>query len=63
MDYPDYLIKEFRDRIAMLSGALSSGNAQSYEDYKYTCGQIRGLEAACFVIEDLKRQLESEDDE
>ena len=63
MDYPDYLIKEFRDRIAMLSGALASGNVQSYEDYKYTCGQIRGLEAACFVIEDLKRQLENSDDE
>lgn len=63
MDYPDYLIKEFKERIAMLSEALTAGNVKSFEDYKYTCGQIRGLEAACFVVEDLKRQVEHSDDE
>ena len=63
MNLDDYLISQYKERIAVLSEALASGNAQSFEDYKYTCGQIRGLEAACFVIEDLKRQMESSDDE
>ena len=61
--FDEYLLKEYKERIGMLSAALAAGNAGSFEDYRYTCGQIRGLEAACFVIEDLKRQLENSDDE
>lgn len=63
MDFDEYLLKEYKDRIAVLSDALASGGAPSYEAYQYTCGQIRGLEAACFVISDLKRQLENSDNE
>ena len=63
MDAADYFIRELKERIAILSDALASGKAASYDDYRYTCGQIRGLEAACFLISDLKRQLENSDDE
>ena len=63
MDFDEYLIKEYRERIAVLSDALASGGASSFEEYRYTCGQIRGLESACFVISDLKRQLENSDSE
>lgn len=63
MDFDEYLLKEYRERIAVLSDALASGGASSYDEYRYTCGQIRGLESACFVISDLKRQLEQSDND
>ena len=46
----------------MLQTALSRGACTDFEEYRYTCGQIRGLEAACAIIEDLKQQLEHSDD-
>ena len=63
MEYLDYLIKEFTERMAMLGEATSRGQCASFEEYKYTCGQLRGLEAACAIIKDLKDRLESSDDE
>jgi hypothetical protein len=47
----------------MLSEALSRGNAASFEEYKYICGQLRGLEAACGIIIDLKQKMEHSDSE
>jgi hypothetical protein len=58
----EYLLGEYAERMEMLSGALSRGACTSYEEYKYACGQLRGLEAACNVIKDLKRNLENLDD-
>jgi hypothetical protein len=55
----DYLLDQNRDRMEMLKQALTSGNCQSYEEYKYTCGQLRGLEAACLTIVDLKQRMEN----
>ena len=63
MEFDAYLLKEYRERIATLSEALASGGVLNYDEYRYTCGQIRGLQAACFVIEDLRRQLENSDNE
>jgi hypothetical protein len=58
----DYLLDQNRDRMEMLKQALTSGNCQTYEEYKYTCGQLRGLEAACLTIVDLKHRLENSDE-
>jgi hypothetical protein len=58
----DYLLSQNRERMEMLKDALSAGNCQSYEEYKYTCGQLRGLEAACLTITDLKNRLENSDE-
>ena len=59
MNELDYLLDEFRERIAMLQKAAGAGNCSSFEEYKYTCGQIRGLEAACLTIIDLKQRMEN----
>lgn len=59
----EYLIDEYQDRIGQLTGALARNQVTSFEEYKYVCGQIRGLEAACAVIEGLKDRLENSDDE
>ena len=58
----EYLQREYKDRMEMLSDALTTGNLASFEDYKYVCGQLRGLEAACMVIEDLTTTMENSDE-
>jgi hypothetical protein len=58
----DYLLDQNKERIEMLKQALAAGNCQSYEEYKYACGQLRGLEAACLSIVDLKHRLENSDE-
>lgn len=63
MDYLDYLLKEYIDRMDFLKGGLAQGNIPTIEEYRYICGQIRGLEAACGTIEDLKKRMENSDNE
>jgi hypothetical protein len=58
----DYLLSEYEERMDMLQTALSQGNCTSFEEYRYTCGQIRGLEAACAIIADLKNRMEHSDE-
>lgn len=58
----EYLLAAYQDRMRMLGDAIAHGNCMSYEEYKFSCGQIRGLEAACGIIEDLKSNLENADD-
>lgn len=58
----EYLLREFRERIDALSNAAARGNCGDYVEYKYVCGQIRGLDAACAVIEDLNKRMEISDD-
>lgn len=58
----EYLLKEYKERMDMLSGAMSRGMCTSFEEYKFTCGQLRGLESACSVIQDLVDRLEKSDD-
>lgn len=58
----DVLLQEFQERMAILSEAMARGNCTSFEEYRYTCGQLRGLEAACTIIIDLKQRMETIDD-
>ena len=59
----DVLLAEYKDRMNMLSEALIRGNCPTIEEYRYICGQLRGLEAACAVIEDLKNRIEEDFDD
>jgi hypothetical protein len=58
----EYLLREYKDRMAMLQEAVHRGNCVNFEEYKYVCGQLRGLEAACAIIVDLAKNLEHADD-
>jgi hypothetical protein len=62
MDPLEVVLREARDRIAMLSEALKRGNCTNFEEYKYTCGQIRGLESTCAIILDLQKNMENSDE-
>lgn len=55
----EFLLAEYKNRIEMLQKAISAGNCANYEEYKYACGQIRGLESACLTITDLNQRMEN----
>jgi hypothetical protein len=61
-DYNDYLLREYKERIDMLQAAVGAGHCKTFDEYKYTCGQIRGLESACAIITDLKHRMENSDE-
>ena len=58
----EYLLHEYKERIAMLTEALARNNVANMEDYRYICGQLRGLEAACGIIKDLQQRMENSDE-
>lgn len=58
----EYLLDQYKDRMQMLSEAISRGNCKDIEEYRFVCGQLRGLEAACAVIQDLSDRLENSDE-
>jgi len=58
----EFLLSEYKDRMEMLSEALIRGNCPTIEEYRYICGQLRGLEAACGIIVDLKQRMENSDE-
>jgi hypothetical protein len=58
----EFLLSEFKDRMEMLSEAILRGNCPTIEEYRYICGQLRGLEAACGIIADLKQRMENSDE-
>ena len=57
-----YLLKEYKYRMTMLQDAVVRGQCAGIEEYRYICGQLRGLEAACVVIEDLTKKMEDSDE-
>jgi hypothetical protein len=63
MEHLDHLLKEYQERMSYLTEGLARGNIPTMEEYRYVCGQLRGLEAASGIIIDLKRRLEHSDDE
>jgi len=59
----EHLLDEYRDRMKVLSEELMRGNCPTIEEYRYICGQLRGLEAACLIITDLKQKQEENFDD
>ena len=58
------LKKKVDEDIEMLTVALASGQAENYAEYRYMCGQIRGLMTAHVHHDTLLRsQMEDDDDE
>lgn len=62
MNECDYIVGKLEEKLTTLRKVVSDGKCPNFEEYKYVCGQIRGLEAACGTIMDLKNQAEKSDD-
>jgi hypothetical protein len=58
----ELLIKQLDDKTSQLKDAVILGNYEKFEDYKRSCGEIRGLLIARGYVLDLKDKLEKSDD-
>ena len=58
----DVLIKQLDYKIAQLKEAVVVGNYEKFEDYKKSCGEIRGLLVARGYVLDLKDKMENSDE-
>jgi len=46
-----------QDRISDLSANLATGMASDFAHYKLLCGEIRGLESALGLIEEIMKEI------
>jgi hypothetical protein len=58
----ELLVKQLDEQASYLREGLSLGRASSFEEYKGTCGEIKGLLVAKGYILDLQQNMESSDD-
>jgi len=58
----EVLIRQFDDKIEQLKDAVVLGNYDKFEDYKKSCGEIRGLLIARGYVLDLKDKMENSDE-
>ena len=62
MDALDVLVQQTDEKVAQLKDYLADGRCENFEEYKRTCGEIRGLLIARGYTLDLKQNLEISDD-
>jgi hypothetical protein len=58
----EILIQQADEKIEQLKEYLAEGKAESFEDYKKLCGEVRGLLIMRGYTLDLKQRLETSDD-
>jgi hypothetical protein len=58
----EVLIQQADEKINQLKDYLAEGKAESFEDYKKLCGEVRGLLIMRGYTLDLKQRLETSDD-
>ena len=58
----EVIVKQLDDKIAQLKESVIIGNYEKFEDYKKSCGEIRGLLIARGYVLDLKDKMEISDD-
>lgn len=58
----DVIVQQIDDKAQQLQEAVSSGRANTYEEYKQICGEIKGLLIARGYALDLKQKMENSDE-
>ena len=58
----EVLVQELEEKVQQLQEFLAQGRAESYEEYKKVCGEIKGLLMARGSALDLKQRLENSDE-
>ena len=59
----EVLTEQIQEHINACEHAAISGKCPDYAEYKYVCGQIRGLKVAQQSVNDLQRNIQEDDDE
>lgn len=62
MDGFGVLTSQIDDKISQMKDFISAGKAETFEEYKRLCGEIKGLLTARGYILDLKQNLEESDE-
>ena len=62
MNALEVLIKQADEKVGQLKDYLAEGRAESFEEYKKLCGEVRGLLIMRGYTLDLKQRLETSDD-
>lgn len=62
MDALEFIVKQTDEKISQLKDYLAEGKAESYEEYKRLCGEIKGLLTARGYALDLQQRMENMDD-
>ena len=58
----DVIVKQIDEKVTQLKDFLAEGRSENFEDYKKTCGEIKGLLIARGYILDLKQNMENSDE-
>lgn len=62
MNVIEAILHEIRTRQAQLTDGLANSAARNFEEYKFICGEIRGLTAVETYLIDLAKNMEQFDD-
>ena len=58
----EILVEQLDDKVQQLQEHLATGNVPVFEEYKRTCGEIKGLLTARGYILDLQQRMEQSDE-
>ena len=58
----DAIVQQIDEKVTQLKDFLSEGRSENFEDYKKTCGEIKGLLIARGYTLDLKQRMENSDE-
>lgn len=58
----EILVEQLDDKVQQLQEHLATGNVPAFEEYKRTCGEIKGLLTARGYILDLQQRMEQSDE-
>ena len=62
MDAFEVIVKEIDEKVKPLFDHVGSGKADTFEEYKRLCGEIKGLLTARGYTLDLKKRMENSDE-
>ena len=62
MDIIEVLAEQIDEKVQQLQENVSTGKAETFEEYKRTCGEIKGLLIARGYALDLKQRMETSDE-
>lgn len=62
MDSYEVIVKEIDEKVKQLYEYIGTGKAETFEEYKRLCGEIKGLLTARGYTLDLKHRMEHSDE-
>jgi hypothetical protein len=62
MDALEVVVEQADEKVTQLKDYLAEGRAETFEEYKRICGEIKGLLTARGYALDLKQRLEQSDE-